>query len=518
MPAGSEGTPLSYSQRGYAYTHGNNINKDIIRRYIFEKDNSDSTTTDNCAMLCDADSTCKSFTMYQKNGTNNARCILRNIYTAGNNTNVASNDYKNPKNYDKPTTSPTLPATRIKNVITGTPDSDSIDYTAFKNCHGKNCCNTYWNGNPDVTTRGYYSNDRDDHCRSVGAAASGCLPGVVTYVKEGFINNTLECGYNRLDTAWTQNNWTNLSSFGFDSNNIEAIKRAHCNGLSFDELASDVNQCTSVSSFNKDATLLSLISNTWWTDTAQVSKMTTLCVMPGDSIIEIMKTKLRLLPTNIEWSNPVINMINTILLSTFTNAKYGDTLMPIVNSYCSARPNSIECGCINAIKSGISGCTSEDTPNGCSEGYNYKKIIEKTTNATLKATLTSSFKPRCHSAACKNDTANGKSIIKPAPDGGSCGNLEVNVCASKIMAGGNFIDSDVKVACNFPADNGSTVNTGSGGVNSVGGDVTEGSTSILDQKTGGVQNKYIAGGTFGMVLSCICIVIVLVILGLFLFN
>jgi len=542
-------TSVSYDKRGYTYTNSNNpygddrqpkgnywdgTGKGRGRRYTFARNYDDPAVINDCAMMCDQAGFCKSFTVATDPGTDSGNnggkgittCYLNLDKSAGWSQPNNASRIKNLRNYDK-NGQVTAPVENFTAVF-DTGGDHNVDNTATDYCSGRNCCdersNPGWKWSTVRLIQGARGGgDNSDKCGTwEGSGTPACKnPGIVTSTTNdnGALVNKVRCGYNRFETKWTQDNWTNLGSFGLDANNLEAAKRAHCNGLSFDELNNDVNQCTTVSSFNKNQRLLNLVSDTWWTDPSEISKIGTLCgLIENGNITENLKKKMQLLPTGINWSNQLVNMINGVLLNTLSSSRYGDTLMPIVNSYCASHPNSIECGCINAIKSGISGCTSEDTPNGCSEGYNYKKIIEQTTNATLKATLTSSFKPRCHSAACKIDTVGGASIIKPAPDGVSCGDLKVNVCASKIMAGGNIIDSDVKVACDFPPDNGSTANTTSGGVTSVAGDVTEGSTSILNQKTGGVENKYIAGSTLGMILSCICIVIVLVILGLLLFN
>lgn len=515
MPQGAEGTPFTYAERGYTFTNGYNLQKDwnvnAYRRYAFEKDISDTTTTDNCAMLCDYDPECKSFSIFNDRNSNKAQCLMsKNKSYGASSTNdnrdnsgnyIDPADYQNVKNYDRPNTAPVLPRTNIEHTLYGTPDSVYVDYTAFKACHGKNCCDNYrypWtNAN---TTRGYYSNDRDDHCRSTGAAASACLPGKVTYVNEGGNNNSVICHYNRLDTNWTQQNWENLTGFGFDTNNIQAIKLAHCNGLTYDQLTRDINQCTSVSGFNKNIKLLELISNTWWTDPNEVSKLKTMAEnsKTDSSLIDGVKTKLRLLPTSSVsvWSTNVVKFIRSLVKDA---TSYAQEATQLSMDYCTSHPGEAACSCINDFtRWNENQCINKN----CGRTSNQiAAAISETTNTVIKGKLAEAHLPLCHSSECQDE-----SILIPGRPTSTCPAGVVNICQDQTVVGGSIQSSSLRQICNMGD---ASIGSAQSSVTTSAGTTSTDKTSTGKDDTGGDNTdgdnkKYYI---LGAILCVLCLVI-----------
>ena len=521
MPQGAEGTPVKYSDRGYQYTHdknnivsgnGDQATKDwdtYFQRFAFSKPLTDSTTTDNCAMLCDEVPFCKSFTIFNDSRSQNAQCMLSKKKSAGNSKNYTSDDFKNTKSYDKPDNTPSsLPTTRITGRIRSTPTSDNADYSAWQSCRGDRCCyNNYSPWKPNVTSRGYQFNweGGEDACASWGgAAASACLPGVVTYANTPNEGNSIDCGYNRLDTTWTQQNWENLAGFGFDTNNIQSIKLTHCNGLTYDELSRDTNQCTSVSGFNKNARLLDMISNTWWTDPNEVSKLQTMATnsKTDSSLIDGVKTKLNKLPITGTWSPNVIKFIRSLVAD---GTVYAIDATSLSVAYCNNNQGSAECAC---IKETLTWSADKCAGQNCTvTGNTFGKAISETTNTLIKAKLQAAYVPLCHTDACQVDTK-----LLPGGKPTNCPADVLNICYDQAVVGGSVAKSTFQQLCNFDTSVGTTessVTTSTGATGATGDTGATGSSGTENSNT-----TYIVIA----ILLCCCCLLALGGLGLFMFN
>ena len=459
MPDGSEGTAIPFNNRGFSYiddknrTRGNwSVEFDIYRF----KDPIGDKTINNCAMLCDQDPNCKSFTVENTNTTgNDTICKLRGKFASGDNT-VGSSDHYNSKNYDK-NSSVNKPTERIVHQISTPEDHTYADYTAYHACRGRNCCDRDHRDRDDRRTTKYYSGmtDRDgfDKCRSNGAASSACYPGVVTSVNFGDSPFTVKCGYSRLDPDWVHKNWASLKNY-FDSQNVENVKQTHCEGMSFTDLAASSECRDYYGTNNLNSELLKRIESTgngWANNPPQ-----------RDFVQQVV-------------ADEVIQGRAATDVSSRAKA--------LIRNFCTANPNDPKCGCYNAVNKGLSGCQATPTAPGCAELValgnqfdtappEFKPIFQQMKN---------SVNAMCLSENCKTvrgATTNAAGILLPGTvPGGDCSS-NFNVCLTKLSVGqmtGGSIDSSCKQTLNIPAS--STPSAASGTSITSGPSGTQGSVA-----------------------------------------
>jgi hypothetical protein len=537
---------IGYDKRGYTYTNSNNPYGDDRqpkgdywngsgngrgRRYTFARNYDDPALINDCAMMCDQAGFCKSFTVATDPGTDSSKnggkgittCYLNLDKSAGWTQPNNAQWIKNLRNYDK-NGQVTAPGENFTAVFDTGGGDHNVDSTATDYCSGRNCCDGRSNPGWQYSTvrliqgaRG--GGDNTDKCGTwEGSGSPACKnPGVVTRTTNdnGALVNKVRCGYNRLDTKWTQDNWANLGSFGFDATNLEAAKRAHCNGLTYDELSRDTNQCPSVSGFNKNARLLDMISNTWWTDPNEVSKLQTMAEnsKTDPSLIDGVKTKLNKLPTSGVWSQNVIKFVRSLVKN---ETVYAQDATGISMNYCNNNSGSTECACIKEqLKWSPSRCVNQDCS---STGNILGKAIAESTNNVIKAKLAAAYLPLCHASECQDE-----SVLLPGRPTSTCPSQVTNICSDQTVVGGSVTRSSLQQLCNFDTSVGSqeskvTTSTGTTSTTGTASGGTAGTTTTTDAKgvatstdsaaTTSTNRNYIIATIVFLLVCCCCFLLI----------
>lgn len=471
-------TSIDYTKRGYNYTNSNNpygddrqpkgdywngTGKGRGRRYTFNRNYDDPAVINDCAMMCDQAGFCKSFSVATDPGTDSGNNGGKGITTCYLNLDTSvgwtqpnnAQWIKNLKNYDK-NGQVTVPGENFTAVF-DTVGDHNVDRTATDYCNGRDCCNERnspgWKWSTVRLIQGAPGNgDNNDKCGTwEGSGSPACTnPGVVTRTTNdnGALVNKVRCGYNRMDTQWTQENWANLGRFGLDATNLEAAKRAHCNGLTYDQLSIDTNQCPTVSGFNKNARLLDLISNTWWTDPIEVSKLQTMAEnsKTDSSLIDGVKTKLNKLPINGTWSQNVIKFIRSLVAD---GTVYAIDATSLSVAYCNNNQSSEECACIKeTLNWSADNCAGQ---NCTVTGNTFGKAISETTDTIIKAKLRAAYVPLCHTDACQVETK-----LLPGRKPTNCPAEVTNICLDQTVVGGSVAQSTFQQLCNLDNSVGTT--------------------------------------------------------------
>ena len=504
-------TSIDYNQRGYNYTNSNNPYGDDRRsrggywdgtgtgrgrRYTFTRNYDEPAVTNDCAMMCDQSGWCKSFTVATDPGTDPSRndnkgittCYLNLDKSTGWTTPNTARNIQNVKNYDK-NGQVSAPGENFSAVF-DTDLSHNADTTATDYCTGSDgCCNQrdtpeyQWTSSRLVrVSQG--NGDNSIKCGTWdGAGAPACKnPGVVTRTTNdnGALVAKIRCGYNRFDTGWMRDNWANLGSFGLDANNLEAAKRAHCNGLTFDELANDITQCPTVSGFNKNLRLLETISNNWYLSDIEIARMRIVVdsvhenIAGGQGAITKINDMLSKIPINITWTPRLISLVNHCA----HQPEITSAAVDVSTRYCATRMNDPECGCFkDTINWNLKYCAGNSCNN---QGNAFGSALASTTDQRIKNILQGMWVPGCLSSECQDNTK-----LYVGPPVNPCVSTTLNSCQTQIIAGGSITDSKVSSVCNFDKSAGAgTVNTVAPTPGSNGADGTTGSNGGADGTTG----------------------------------
>jgi len=232
-----------------------------------------------------------------------------------------------------------------------------------------------------------------------------------------------------------------------------------------------------------------------------------------------------------DWGKNVgcVNAVNNVMNN--PNSPQGDVSAAeaMINAYCitgSANQKLKICACVNVIQNKISGCTANPTLPGC-DGIAKKISILNQKGAQI---IIDELKPYCACDECQQ-AANGNDgtvIAQQQGPQGEC-NVGINACFSQntigSMSGGNF-----NASCNITtgagtggatggkgATGGTSGGTGgtSGGGGTTGGTGGGGTTGGTSGGTGGTSG---GGGTSKTTYEIICVVIVCLCLILFLIG
>lgn len=261
---------------------------------------------DNCAMNCDSDPDCKSFSIWNDQGSQNGfkTCMLNSDKTSGKITNgdTCGGFYNNGQSYDKPT--PQIVKDSNINFYTMNPiangsgsktsqDSNPSFHQQGHDCGNKNNVNA-WNGDHNMpsTTFDYYDGAGGAMaCVTPFVGAQACLPGKVistelptyraTYTTSWDTNASplkqIKCNYESLDPAYIVSNWEHMDPTIIPPEQQILAKQVYCKSLDPAALAASncndpgiftpsdyntvmINACNSVSDWTQLAPCLDSIA------------------------------------------------------------------------------------------------------------------------------------------------------------------------------------------------------------------------------------------------------------------
>ena len=260
---------------------------------------------DNCAMNCDSDPDCKSFSIWNDQGTQKndgfQSCMLNKDTTAGK-INGACWFYKDGNSYDKPTPQIVKDSNinfyTINTIANGSGSETSQDNNASFHLQGHDCgdkdnVGAWFNDhNMPSATHDYYDGDGGAHvCVTPFVGAQACLPGKVisTELPSDRVPYTtsfhgdqspvkqIKCNYESLDPAYIVSNWEHMDPNIIPLEQQILAKRVYCKSLDPAALAASkcndpgiftpsdyntamINACNSVSDWTQLAPCLDSIA------------------------------------------------------------------------------------------------------------------------------------------------------------------------------------------------------------------------------------------------------------------
>lgn len=444
---------------------------------------------DDCAMVCDSMSDCRSITSWNESGK--PLCMINTVPVSGLGRSEGTPSwYTNGRNYDKPTTSP-ITTTYVAKVI---PSRNKPMYDVRS--LGKNAGPLEDGGKFSMTGSEYCNfsayeyyntasggqigqNGRSRFCLAPGTGAKTCdhITGKVSSVRAtneagtggpsqsdtndvGFV-----CSYNDIDNAWIQSNWNSLSNF-FDAENMEKVKQQFCDTSSPATIAgSPGNNYCKQFILNKngqqpDSVWYNYLTDNmskrsgWSSDQDAIRLVVQSCKNGGADTGIGCNTAINTLPVgSVNWSSPLISGLNDLNSSTVP-ADQLKTLSEKVDEYCSTQETAAECSCRNAVKYGVDGCTA-DKP-GCADLFAFKTFKDSlsasgTPNYGNIMTLINGIRPRVQAQACiRSDGADSENILQfKKPQVGD--KIQINACIQTLQNSGTLDVNKIDMACDISA-------------------------------------------------------------------
>jgi hypothetical protein len=448
----------------------------MIRNYTFvDSDDHPSTrlrqmnlSINDCAMACDKDPNCRSITWWNDRSWGPDGSCFTNREPQTNRPKAPNNNWfgaNPPQNYDKPETVTTRNLIKTKSI--SAPNTSYATGKRYGQGNGREYCDSapYQNvpsGNQEVSGSGSCGRGKRC-CRQDFLGVAACsIPGIVWDVDKDGTDNVI-CGYTDIDNTWIETNWNDLSSF-FDAANMEKVKQQFCDTSSPATIAgSPGNNYCKQFILNKNGSQPESVwynyltdnmskRSGWSSDQDAIRLVIQSCKNGGADTGTGCNSAINTLPIgSVKWSSPLIAGLNDLNSSTVP-ADQLKTLSEKVEAYCSTQENSAECGCRNAVKYKVDGCTV-DKP-GCEDLVPFKTFKDSlsssgTPNYGNILTLINGIRPRVQAHACRlaDGSESGNILQFGKPQAGD--KIQINACIQTLQNSGTLDVNKVDMACDI---------------------------------------------------------------------
>lgn len=273
---------------------------------------------------------------------------------------------------------------------------------------------------------------------------------------------TIRCGYNRIkEDVWSRNS---LEDY-FDRDTAKTIVKDHCfaSAVTSKELAASTNCRDQLTKYlgNLDEYNLNVISklkneSNWWNDSTNCTNFANIVKnnTSNTPLLNTAKDVINALP-NTGWSDDLVKALNQIRGTNGASILFESIDNKIV-SYCDASNGSTnsKCGCRNAVKFGLGGCTNDIT--GCVDVKRYAGVFDEIDkySSAFGLTLRRIYNPNYDSNACQ-ETKNSSSTVLRYGDVNGRG-IQVTGCFQQIDNEGTITADKIKQVCQITESGTST--------------------------------------------------------------